>query len=100
MKRGDVIAAATAFLSAPRFVTALTSLSVGTAVFAFALRQLIGWAGLIAIITALVVLAVLSTIARRESIQWRGLLPVSLLVFVGWAGISILWSSYKWATLG
>ncbi len=100
MKRADVIAAATAFLSSPRFVTALTSVSVGTAVFAFALRQLIGWAGLVAIIAGLVVLAAGSAFARRESIQWRGLLPISLIIFVGWAGISVFWSSYKWATLG
>ena len=100
MRRDDVIAITTAFVSSPRFVTALTTVSVGTAVFAFTLRQLIGPAGLIAIIAGLVVLAGASAFARRESIQWRGLLPISLLAFLGWAGLSVLWSAYKWATLG
>lgn len=100
MSRAEVIAVVRAFVSSPRFVTALTSVSVATAVFAFALRQLVGWAGLVAILAGLLLLAAGSAIARRDSIQWRGLLPISLIVFVGWAGLSILWSQYRWPTLG
>lgn len=100
MSRAEVIDAATSFFGSARFVTALTTVAVGTAVFAFTIRQLSGWAGLIGIVGGLVVLAGLSIAARRDSIQWRGLLPVSLLVFVGWAGLTIFWSAYKWATLG
>lgn len=100
MKRAELIAAATEFLAHPRFVTAFTSVSVATGVFAFALRQLIGMAGLIAIIAALLALAASSAFARRESIPWRGLLPISLIVFVAWAAVSLFWSSYRWATMG
>lgn len=100
MKRAQLMAAASEFLASARFVTALTTVSIATAVFAFALRQTIGPAGLNAVLVVLVVLAGLSIFARRDSVQWRGLLPVSLLVFVGWAGLSIFWSEYKWATVG
>lgn len=64
------------------------------------LRELIGWAGWLAILSGLVVLASLSLIARREEIEWHGLLPISLLVFVGWATISLFWSEYNWVTIG
>jgi O-antigen ligase len=94
------MAAVSSFLAAPRFVTAVTTATVGVAVFAFALRQTVGWAGLIAIIATLVLLAGASIAARWDTIEWRGLLPISLTVFVGWAGLSILWSQYRWATAG
>lgn len=94
-----ILEAAGSFLAHPRFVTALTAATIGTAACAFAIRQLIGWAGLVAILIGLVVLAGASLFARRDTIAWQGLLPVSLLVFVGWAGISVFWSSYQWATV-
>ncbi|MEP6480433.1 MAG: O-antigen ligase family protein [Rhodoglobus sp.] len=100
MPRGRAIAIIAAFLGAPRFVTALTTLIVGVAVFAYPLRQLTGWAGLIGMLLVLVVCAVSSAIARREVIEWRGVLPVSLLIFLGWAIVSLIWSQYRWATLG
>ena len=42
---------------------------------------------------------VLPLLVRRE-IEWYGLLPLSLIVFVGWAGLSVIWSQYQWASLG
>jgi len=87
-------------LGSPRFSAVLTTASIGLAVTAFAVRQTIGWAGLLAILSALVVLSLLSIAAQWKEIGWRALLPISLLVFVGWAGLSILWSEYQWATLG
>lgn len=98
--RRGVIGAIASFLAQPRFVTALTTGIVGAAVFAFVLRQTIGWAGLIAILATLAVLAGCSIVARRESIEWRGLLPVSLLAFLAWCVLSVIWSQYHWATLG
>lgn len=96
----QVVAAAEAFFGSPRFASALTLLAVGTSVAAFALQRTIGWAGLLAILVSLVALASLSLVARRESIQWQGLLPISLLVFLGWVSASVIWSQYQWATLG
>lgn len=99
LSRDQVLAAGRAFLGHPRFVTALTSVAVGVAVFAFPIRQLSGWGGLVGVLSVLAVLAGASIIARWRTIEWRGLLPVSLLVFLGWAILTLLWSQYQWATL-
>lgn len=88
------------FLASPRFIAALTTAIVGVSASSFALRQLMGWAGLVAILSALVLLAIASFFASREVVEWRGLLPVSLLAFLAWAGLSLAWSQYRWATLG
>jgi O-antigen ligase len=96
----DGVVLARAMLASPRLSAALTTSSIGTAVFSFVLHHLLGWAGLIAILAGLVVLTVLSLAAQWQEIGWSGLLPISLLAFVGWAGASILWSQYHWATLG
>lgn len=95
-----VLAAAEAFFGSPRFASALTTVSIGMSVMAFALQRTIGWAGLLAILVTLVALAAVSFVARREIIQWQGILPISLLVFLGWVTLSVLWSEYQWSTVG
>ena len=97
--RHHPVAAALEVLGSPRFVTALTTSIIGTAVLCFLLRSLIGWPGLLAILALQLVMAAGSLIARRGSIEWHGILPVSLIIFISWAGVSLFWSSYKWATL-
>lgn len=100
MSRSQLIGAANSFLANPRFVTALATVAVATAVCSYLLRQTIGWAGLIGILVMLVVLAAASIIAKRSEIDWQGLLPISLLLFVGVAALSVVWSEYQWATVG
>jgi O-antigen ligase len=95
----DVVELGKAILASPRLSAMLTTVSIGAAVFSFTIRQLIGWPGLIAILSLLVVLTMLSLASQWREIGWRGLLPLSLMVFVGWAGASIFWSQYHWATL-
>jgi O-antigen ligase len=92
--------AAESFFGAPRFTNALATVSIAVSVLATTIRPLMGWAGLIAIVSTLVVFAGLSLYARRESIEWHALLPISLLVFVGWAVLSVFWSQYQWVTIG
>ncbi|MCA0217276.1 MAG: O-antigen ligase family protein [Actinobacteria bacterium] len=96
----DTVAAIRAFLADPRFASASTLAAVGMAVSAQLIQNLIGWPGLVAILITLVVLMSGSLLARRDDIEWQGLLPVSLLMFVGLATISLLWSEYQWASLG
>lgn len=84
--------------SAP-VVRALTLTIIATGSLAFAIQSLIGWPGLIAILGALVVLAGASMVARRQQLDWDGILPISLLAFVGWCVASVFWSGYQWATL-
>jgi O-antigen ligase len=87
------------FLSSPRLVGATSACAIGSAVMAASIHQLIGWAGLLGILAALVVLATLSLISSRAQIHWQSFLPISLFTFLGWAGISLITSQYRWATL-
>lgn len=80
--------------------SALTTAAIGVAALTELLIRLIGWPGLMAVLTTLLVAMSASFLSRWSQHEWRGLLPLSLLGFVGWASISILWSEYQWATLG
>lgn len=80
-------------LGSARFAAALTLCILGTAFSTHLLRATMGWAGLLAILIALVALATLSLLSRRESIDWYGLPPITILVFLGWAILSVFWST-------
>lgn len=87
-------------LGSPRFAHALTVAIVGAAYFSFTLRNTMGWPGLIAIVSTLVVVAAASITVKRRELEWQGLLPISLLAFLGWSALSIAWSDYQWVSLG
>ncbi|MEF3405238.1 O-antigen ligase family protein [Agromyces sp. CCNWLW203] len=82
-----------AFAGSARFAQALTLLAVGLAFSTHAVRSIIGTAGLIAAIAGLVVLCALSLVARWRAVEWYGILPLTILVFIGWCAASVLWSS-------
>jgi len=88
------------FFDSARLSAALSTAIIATGFLAFFIRTLIGWAGLIAILATLAVLAAAALAARRDSLEWRGILPLSLLFFIGWSALSIFWSQYQWSTLG
>lgn len=92
--------ATTVVLGSARFAQAIAVCTVGAAYLAFALRSTMGWAGLLGMLGALVALAALSIRVKRHEIEWHGLLPISLLAFLGWSAMSVLWSDYQWVTLG
>lgn len=92
-------AAAVEILGSARLTRAITLVALATAVLSFTIRSTMGWPGLIAIVAGLVVLAGLSIAVKRYELEWRGVLPLSLLIFVGWSGLSLLWSDYQWVTL-
>ena len=100
MRAGQRFDVAVAFLSSARFVTVLATATIGAAACSFALRQTFGWAGLFGILGGLLVLWGLVLVMRRGEVEWAGLLPISLMVFLGWAVASVFWSRYQWATLG
>jgi len=89
-----------AFTGHARFTSALAVCIVAMGFLSHTIRSIIGSPGLFAIVAGLAVLAAVSLIARRHELEWRGVLPLSLLVFLGWSALSIFWSSYQWATLG
>ena len=88
-----------AAFGSPRMAAALSTASVACALLAFTLRSLMGWPGLVGAVAALVVLCGMSLLARRESIEWSALMPVSLLVFLSWAAVSVVWSEYRGASV-
>ena len=98
-RRHTPLDAAVEFFSATRLAHAIATVAIAVSILAPTVRALIGWPGLIAIVVVLVVFAGLSLIARRESIDYQGILPLTLLVFLGWAVISLVWSEYQWATV-
>lgn len=87
-------------LDSPRFTHAVTLAAIGIGFLADTVQRLIGWPGLIGALAVLCAVAAASFVSRRAEIGWQAVLPVSLLIFIGWAGLSLLWSSYRWATLG
>lgn len=86
-------------LESPHVVQACTLLMIATGFLADALQRVIGWPGLIAILSCLVLIAAISLFFQRQHIGWLAALPLSLLIFLGWAGASVLWSSYRWSTV-
>ncbi|MAT18187.1 MAG: hypothetical protein CMF56_06435 [Leifsonia sp.] len=62
------------------------------------LVAMLGEPGATAALVTLCVLASASLVGLRSEIEWRGILPVSLLAFFGWAALSVIWSEYRSAS--
>ncbi|MCY7403873.1 MAG: exopolysaccharide production protein, partial [Cryobacterium sp.] len=86
-------------LASPKFAASLTLVILATAFGTHLLRSVMGWPGLIGVLGGLVVLAVLSLLARRPIVEWHGLLPISIIVFVAWCALSGVWSGYVSETI-
>jgi O-antigen ligase len=86
--------------ASPRLAQTLATVGVGLAAAVFPLQRLLGWPGLLGAMALTIVLMAGSFAARRTETDWRGILPISLLTFVGWAAVSVVWSQYQWATIG
>jgi exopolysaccharide production protein ExoQ len=87
------------FSAGGRFSQALSTVML---LFAFGeptVRALVGPAGTWAVLVTLVVLGGLSLLGQRYRIEWHGVLPLSLLAFVGYCALSVLWSEYSWVAL-
>lgn len=95
-----MIAAVAEFLRSPRTTAALSTAGAGLVAIAFTAQQLIGWPGYVSALVLLDVLLVASLVARRSEIDWNwAILPISLLAYLLWVGISVFWSEYQRATL-
>lgn len=87
------------FIGSNGFASALSLVIVGTAFSTFAIRQVMSWPGLVGAVGALVVLASVSFVTRRDLVEWHGLLPISLIVFVAWCALSAIWSANPGTTI-
>lgn len=81
------------FVGSARFAQALSLTAIGVALSTHLIRSLIGWPGLLAILAGLLALCAASLVARWRAVEWYGILPLSILVFVGWCAVSVLWST-------
>jgi hypothetical protein len=95
-----MIDSARKFLGSPRLTQALTEAIAGVSLATFAVRAMVGWPGTIAILSTLVIFASLSLASRPERVEWRGVLPISLIALFSLVTVSIVWSQYTWATAG
>jgi hypothetical protein len=97
--RGRSVTAAGDFLGSPRFTQTLSLVAFGLAFSTHAVRAVIGTPGLLGALGTIVLLCALSFVAQRHYIEWHGLLPISIMVYVAWCVISVFWSGYQQATL-
>jgi O-antigen ligase len=89
-------AAAREMVGQARFAQALALIAIGLAFATEPLVALIGWPGVIAALVALIVLAACSLVARWPAVEWYGILPLTILVFVAWCAASVIWSDTTW----
>lgn len=91
-----MITAIAEFLRQPRTTAALTTTGAGLVVVAFTVQQLAGWPGFIAALLLLDAMLLLSLWARRDEIEWNwAILPITLLTYLAWVGMSTIWSGYQ-----
>lgn len=91
-----MIAAITELLRSPRTTAALSTTGAGLVLIAFTLQQVAGWPGYLAALIVLSGLLAASLVARRDEFDWHwAILPISLLAYLGWVGLSVFWASYQ-----
>ncbi|MDY0909013.1 O-antigen ligase family protein [Microbacterium sp. CFBP9034] len=91
-------------LASAAFARAYTIAVLGVVFGSFAIERIAGRVTYISMITGLCVLGVGVLIVRRQEISLLRLVPTTLVVFVGWALLSVFWSSdtatsfWSWVT--
>jgi O-antigen ligase len=88
------------FAANPRFAAALSHSIIGTVLLSRPIRIIMGEPALLGILFGLAAFATIVLISRWGTFTWRWLLPISLMSFLGWAALSIMWSNYRWSTVG
>lgn len=101
MRAADLGVASNAvrFLSSAPLAAAFASISIGTAFAEHLVSSLIGRVGFSAMVVGLIVIGAGILLARLPIIEWRGLLPISVLLFLGWSAASVVWSTAPLATI-
>lgn len=91
--------ALTATIASPAFARAYSLTAIGVVVASVALTRTMGEAGYLAMLGGLAVLGGWMLVARRDA-RGVGIVPFTLVAFVGWAAISALWSTNPARTIG
>lgn len=91
-------------LASASFARAFTVVVLGAVFASFAIERLGGRVTYISIITGLCVIGAAVLVVRRQEISLVRLVPTTLIAFLGWAGVSVFWSSdattsfWSWVT--
>lgn len=85
--------------TSPEVTAAFTTTAVAAAVFAVPIRSLIGSAGWNTIVIGLAAVAVAALVARGRDSRSPTILPITVIVALGWAVLSITWTLTRWATI-
>lgn len=89
-----------AVFASPEVTAAFSTATIGAAVLAVPIRALIGDAGWMTIVVALALIATAALVARGRDSRSPTILPITVMVAVGWAVLSIAWTATRWATIG
>lgn len=95
----DALSVAARVLSSAPLAAAFATIAVATAFGEHLVTSLIGVAGFSAMLVGLTTIGTGILLARLPIIEWRGLLPISLLLFLAWTAVSVLWSATPLATV-
>jgi exopolysaccharide production protein ExoQ len=94
----DAFSVAARVLSSAPLAAAFATIAIATAFGEHLVTSLIGVAGFSAMLVGLATIGTGILLARLPIIEWRGLLPISVLLFLAWSAVSVLWSATPLAT--
>mgnify|MGYP003440376951 CR=1 FL=1 len=89
-----------AVFASPDVTAAFATTAIGAAVLAVPIRSLIGDTGWATIVITLALIATAALIARGRDSRSPTILPITVIVAVGWAVLSLAWTATRWATIG
>lgn len=95
----ELLEFARAAAASPRLADATTRTAIALGVLAPVLQRIAGWPAVAAMLATLALLVSAVLVLRWRSLPWQGILPVSLLLFVAWCLLSVLWSGYRLESL-
>lgn len=95
----DAFSVAARVLSSAPLAAAFATIAVATAFGEHLVTSLIGVAGFSAMLVGLTTIGTGILLARLPIIEWRGLLPISVLLFLAWSALSVVWSATPLATV-
>lgn len=82
-----------ALLDSASFARAFTLVVFATVFSAFAIERIAGYVTYVTIVAGLCSMGLAVMVARRREISLLRLVPTTVLIFIGWAFVSIVWSS-------
>lgn len=86
-------------LSSPAVASAFATAAAGAVFGQHLITSLMGVPGYGAVVSGLLLLGIAILVARRRDVAHSRFMPISLMLFLGWLLITVLWSSAPFTTL-